>query len=185
MITNNTMLDMNLLKNLIGKKLKWIKHDKFVITPDTYGVAYLNIDDIIYSLTDFYEVKNVLGDDIEISVLKMQVDNNELTEATVDLKKACQNFNSTITSITIVNAITKLLNDDNLFDSIYDTQGIIFTLENNYELSFEKDDFGENITIYRGYNLKKKFQSIPNYIIEGFDVPKTDISCTLEYIEIK
>ncbi len=185
MTTNNTMLDVNLLKNLIGKKLKWLKHDKFIFAPVTYGVVYLNVDDIIYSITDFYEIKNVLGDEEEISVLKMQVDNNKLTNMTVDLKKACQNFNSTITSITIVNAITKLLNDDNLFDSIYDTQGIIFTLENNYELAFEKDDFGENITIYRGYNLKKKFLSIPNYIIEGFDVPETDISCELEYIEIK
>ncbi len=173
------------LKNLIGKKLNWIKHDELIIVPVTHGVVYLNIDDIIYSITDFYEIRHILGGNLDVSVLKIKIDNNELTEATVDLKKACQNFNSIITSITIVNTNTKFVNpDDNLTYQLLDTQGIIFTLEDNYELAFDKDDFGENMSIYRGYNLKKEFEYVVDRHLFNYSENK-NVTSKLEYIEIK
>ena len=65
-----------------------------------------------------------------------------------------------------------------------DTHGIIFNLEDDYQIAFEKDDFGENITIYRGYNLQDKFKSIPNDITSTI-IDEYEATCYLEYTSIE
>ena len=50
-----------------------------------------------------------------------------------------------------------------------DTHAIIFTLDDGYEYSFEKDDFGENISIERGYNLSDKFTRLKDELLDSYD----------------
>lgn len=185
MYTDNRLLNTELLKTFIHKKINWIKHDEFIFAPTTYGVVYLKIDNKIYSLTDFYEIKNLGDGNEEKSVLKIQVDNNELDGMPCDTKKVCQNLNLKIKKIILVNTITNIALKSNLnnSDTILDTQGIIFSLDNDYQLAFEKDDFGENISIYKGYNLEDKFADIPN-MIKNLYSEQVFVDCKLEFVEI-
>lgn len=84
--TNNRLLNIELLKDFIGKQFKWFQHDEFVFTPTTNGVIYINIDDKNYALTDYYEIKDVLGDTQEISVLILKEHNDELKSQILNQK---------------------------------------------------------------------------------------------------
>ena len=75
-------------------------------------------------------------------------------------------------------------NDPNDKYTLLDTHGIIFNLEDDYQIAFEKDDFGENITIYRGYNLQDKFKNIPNDITSTI-IDEYEATCYLEYTSIE
>lgn len=185
MYTDNRLLNTELLKTFIHKKINWIKHDEFLFSPTTYGVVYIKIGNTIYSLTDFYETKNLGDGTEEISVLKIQVDNNALHGMTCDTKKVCENLNLKIQKIILVNTITNITLKSNLnnSDTILDTQGIIFSLDNDYQLAFEKDDFGENISIYKGYKLEDKFADIPN-MIKNLYSDQVFVDCKLEFVEI-
>ncbi len=184
--TNNRLLDIELLKNFIGKQFKWFQHDEFVFTPTTYGVLYINIDNKNYALTDYYEVKDVLGDNEEISTLKLKEHNDELKSQILNSKVVCENINSKISSIILVNTETTIINKNNASDTytLLDTHGIIFNLQDDYQIAFEKDDFGENITIYRGYNLQEKFKNIPNDITSTI-IDDYSASCDIELLSIK
>lgn len=184
-VTNNQVINKELLKTLIGRKIKAIYHDEFVFVSTTYGIAYINIDDKYYSLTDFYEIKNVLGDDEEISVLKFANYEGEIKSLMKDQKIICENINNIITNIILVNTKTHIINkNDNLNEyTLLDTHGIIFNLSNNYQIAFEKDDFGENISIYRGYDLKEKFKGIPQDIISTI-IDEYEATCEIDYVSI-
>ena len=183
--TNNRLLNIELLKDFIGKQFKWFQHDEFVFTPTTYGVIYINIDDKNYALTDYYEIKDVLGDNQEISVLILKEHNDELKSQILNSKIVCENINSKISSIILVNTKTTIVNKNNASDTytLLDTHGIIFNLQDDYQIAFEKDDFGENITIYRGYNLQDKFKSIPNDITSTI-INEYNASCDIEFLKI-
>ena len=163
MKTNNT-LDENtikLLKSFIGKKLIELKHDPIIFSYTSYGVVYLNISKNIYSITDFYENFNCFDENNDISVLKINSNIKEVKSYLKDTNLISVNVNQKINSITIVNGASYITknNSEYVFE---DTYGIIFTLEDNYQFAFEKDDYGENIRIYRGYNLIDKFKYLKN-----------------------
>ena len=184
--TDNRLLDIELLKGFIGKQFKWFQHDEFVFTPTTYGVIYINIDNKNYALTDYYEVKDVLGDNEEISTLRIKEHNEELKSQILNSKVVCENINFKINNILLVNTKTTIVNKNDPNDkyTLLDTHGIIFNLDDGYQIAFEKDDFGENITIYRGYNLQDKFKNIPNDITSTI-IDEYEATCYLEYTPIE
>lgn len=185
MNTTNNQLEQHsiiLLKRLIGKELEYLLHEEFSFVTVSYGYIYFVIDGVTYALSDLYENKNILGYDEEISVLKF----NEYTE---EPKSQFKNGNlnklsihSKITNITLVNTNTTIISNTSS-NSLLDTHVIIFTLEDDYQFSFEKDDYGENISIERGYNLTDKFLRIKDELLENFDKelnPKVE----LEFINL-
>ncbi len=187
MITDNRVLQQSSRKlhNMIGLQFQKLIHEKYVFSPTCYGQIYIIIDNKTYILSDYYETKYFLGDADEISVLKIDEYNDVPKTVIVDGELNTQNINLKITKITIVNSKGIVTNKNNLNDQdiLLDTHGIIFTLEDEYQLAFEKDDFGEQISIYRGYNLKDRFKNIPNDFIEGID-KNYNVECELEFIDL-
>lgn len=164
-------VEIQLLKGFIGRKLNNIKHDPFIFTPTSYGVVYLTIDDLLYSITDFYESVKCLDFIEDISVLKINDNITEVKSYLKDTKLITENINQKINSISVINGKLSIKKNNESF-SFEDTYGIIFTLEDDYQFAFEKDDFGESITIYRGYNLFEKFK----YLKDDFEKEAYDIS---------
>ena len=186
MLTVNQILDKELLKKLISKKLNWIKHDSLTFSPIVYGIVYLRINHQTYSITNLYKEKDVFGDKEEIGVLKIQKHTDEVKSMLVDSKLVKQNINLKINKITIVNTNTTVTNKTNQNESysLLDSNAIIFTLEDDYEFAFEKSDIGELIFINRGYNLRDKFNNMLDDFIKSFDDEYTD-SYTINFEEIK
>ena len=164
-LNNDTIL---LLKSLIGLKLEQILHEEFIFVPVSYGYVYFKINGKAYALSDFYEVKDILGYEEEISTLKFNEYPNEMKSQLVNGKLCSQYINSTINKITLVNTKTIITKDSNKKE-LLDTHAIIFTLDDDYEYSFEKDDFGENISIERGYNLSEKFKGLKDELLNSID----------------
>lgn len=169
-ITNNQINNdtISLLKSLIGLKLEQMFHEEFIVVTVSYGFVFFKIDGKTYALSDFYEVKDILGYEEEISTLKFYEYNDKIESQIVNGKVCSQSINSTINKITLVNSKTTVtINNDK--NELLDTHAIIFTLDDGYEYSFEKDDFGENISIERGYNLSDKFTRLKDELLDSFD----------------
>lgn len=172
MITTNNRISIDSkykIKKAIGKKLVYISHQPFVFTPTSYGAVYLAINNELYILTDYYHNVMQIGYNEEMSYIEFK--STQIIESTIDNTKFIkEHLNLTINAIELVNTIqTAYDTTTNITYEFLDTYGIIFTFENNYQLAFEKDDFGENISIYRGYNLKDKFKDLEKYLTEEYD----------------
>lgn len=186
MVTNNQLLNIELLRTLLNKTLKNIKHDEFTFAPLSYGAIYLEFEDAIYQLSDFYKEIDYFGMVEDISVLKITPFNEEIKSYIVGHNIVSTKINMKITCITLVNVtktITPSTYADNC-DTLLDTIGIIFTFTDGYQFAFEKDDFGENISIYRGYNLEEKFRNIPIEFTENI-IESYNGECLLEFEVLK
>jgi hypothetical protein len=169
-ITNNQLKNdtISLLKSLIGLKMDQMLHEEFIFSSASFGYVYFKINGKIYALSDFYEIKDVLGYEEEISTLKFYEYNDEIKSHLVNGKICPQSINSTINKITLVNTRTTITKNGDIKE-LLDTHAIIFTLDDDYEYSFEKDDYGENISIERGYNLSNKFKSLKDELLDSFE----------------
>ena len=187
MFTDNRILQQasQELNKLIGMKIQKLIHEKYVFTPTCYGAVYFIIDNKNYVLTDYYETKEFLGGNEEISVLRFNEYNDEIKSIIVNGELTTQNIDLKISKITLVNtkAIVTNKKDPQDEDILLDTHGIIFTLEDDYQLAFEKDDFGEQISIYRGYNLEEKFKYIPKNFIQTID-ENYNAKCEIEFTDL-
>jgi hypothetical protein len=162
-ITSNKINDndIELLKTLIGKKLIKIIHEPFTFSPTSYGIVYLNINSKNYIFTDYQEsIDYFLGKE-DISKIKFKKYDDSINSSIIGIDFVKENINQKITKITIVNseqkALYKLTNEEYTF---LDTQAIIFTLEDDYNLCLIKDDFCESITIYKGYDISSEIKKI-------------------------
>lgn len=184
MTINNQIIDINILEKLLNKKLKQIRHDEFTFAPVSYGAVYLDFSDATYQITDFYKNITIFDTENEISVLKINHFKGEVKSYLENHKIISTKVNMPIKKIILVNVIktiTAITTDSNI---LLDTIGIIFTFNDEYQFAFEKDDFGEDIRIYRGYDLEEKFKAIPEEfqksMNEGFYG-----KCTIEFKTIE
>jgi hypothetical protein len=184
-ITNNQISNSskNILKSFVGQNLKTFSHEAFTFINISYGAVFLIINEKIYSFTDYYKVRKLIGYDEEISYIQIkQVKQVKSTIENQDFVN--ENLNLKITKIELVNSIQTAV--DKTTHKIYktkDTHGIIFTFEDNYQLSLEKDDCGENIFIYRGYDARKEFDNLKAYLTEEYD-ENFEMSCKITFEEI-
>ena len=178
---NNNLI--NILKNLINKKLDYISHQPFTFTNTSYGAVYLSINKNLYILTDYYHDVKKIGCDEEMSYIDFK-SVSKIISTIHNVEFIKETLNLTINKIELVNTRQTAL--DTITNNSYeflDTYGIIFTFDDNYQLAFEKDDLGENISIYRGYNLKDKFSYLEKYLTEEYD-DDLIMSASIEFEEL-
>lgn len=75
-IGNDTII---LLKSLLGKTLESIMREYFTFPPTSYGAVYITVDKNDYILTDYYEQRERVDMDEEVSVLRFKKDDCEFT----------------------------------------------------------------------------------------------------------
>ncbi len=59
----------------------------------------------------------------------------------------------------------------------------IITLEEGVQISFLKDDFGEQLTIYKGYEAESKFSYLKMELSTGL-VSEFVVDCELSFVDV-
>lgn len=175
--TNNQISSqtIDLLKSLKGRELKSFIHEPFKFTPTSYGIVYLVIGDYTYVFKDYQETMDYFKAKEDISSIKFEEYEGEAKSSLEGVEFVKEEIWQTISKITLINTdqIAKSKETGETYRFL-DTQAIVFTLEDGYQLSLIKDDFCECISIYRGYDafgevdeLKKRFADFYGPDLEG------------------
>ncbi len=92
-----------LLKSLLGKTLESITHESYAFSPTSYGAVYMTVDKNGYVLTDYYEQREMVGIDEEVSVLHFKKHDGEFTSTIKNEDFVSEKINEKITRITLIN----------------------------------------------------------------------------------
>lgn len=169
-MNNSTIIsksEINILKNMVGKTFDKYKCDPFINSPMVYGITGIYVGGKSFKLTSLLKEVNRF-------LTKEEVAQFEITETTDDNIKTFMidgemietPVKSKIKSISIVNDFQTIKHQEKLYE-FSSTIGLIFTLEDTREISFELGSwFSEMITIQRGYNLIEKFTPTDEFLEE-------------------
>ncbi len=162
-VTNNQLSSkaIELLKSLKGKTLETIVHERFKFTPTSYGIVYLIVDGKSYVFKDYQKPMDYFKSREDMSSIEFEEHEGEMKSSLETVEFVSEEIKQKISKITLINteqtATSKELGKTYQF---LDTQCIIFTLEEGYQLSLTKDDFCECVSIYRGYEALKEVDEI-------------------------
>lgn len=165
--------DTALIESFIGKTLTKYKHAEFMYTNSVTAVLGLEIEDVVYKLTNEFETIDFFTLDGEATIFRItkakwntidSMINNDINEI---------NVGETIKKILLVNDHTTLNIDKNMAYDMWDTKAIIFCFE-NHEICFAKQDcwFSQEIEIYKGHDLLEKIGD-GSSILDDFCEDKT------------
>ena len=172
--------DIEILKNLKGKKIDYITHEPFDVSCTSLRVVQLAIGEDRYYLYCDTEVQNYFGVPEDITYFEFSA----VRHPFVDMVEHVENhIGAVITSIAEIKDTIKYYEDGELDFEYSFTRGLIFSF-GDYQLSFEKtSDFTEFIYVRKGYNLLSSFKPVEVYLNdfkEGCDVRvfrRSDIIC--------
>jgi hypothetical protein len=184
-ITFFSKQDIDIFKDMIGKRFDKFKCDPFVYSPMVYGMVGLYVDGVAYKLTAlyktvrrFFSIEDIAAFRIEQTVdaeIKTFMDEGEFIESPVSSK---------IVAIDIVTD-HQTLEHEGETQSLDYTIGIIFHLEDSREISFEiKSWFSEMITVEKGYNLIEKFSPIDDFLEEWDGCDGYNAKCMREIVTL-
>ncbi len=187
MKTTNNQIDsktVSLLKSLKGKQLKSIVHEPFRFSTTSYGIVYLVIDDKTYIFEDYQALMEYFKSKEDLSSVKFHEYEGEIESSLEGIEFIKEEINQTISKITLINtnqiATSK---ETGVTYQFLDTQCIIFTLEDDYQLSLTKDDFCECISIYRGYNALKEVDDLKKRFANFF-APDLDGTYSIDCLDL-
>ena len=151
--------EVSLIKNMIGTTLTKYKCDPFEFSTAVYGIVGICTDKSAYAFTNAIQVMDYYGADEDAAVfrlvkrsdsdIKSLISGNTMIELPV---------NKTIKEIDVINEHQKVFTHDKQTYYVWLTRGIIFILEDDTEISLEKNVwFSEMITVDKGDNLLNKF----------------------------
>ncbi len=172
-MTNSTIIskkEIDILKSMIGKTFEKYKCDPFVNSPMVYGIIGIYIEGKPFKLTSLLkEVNRFLTQD-EVAQLKItETIDDDIKTLMIDGEMIETPIKSKIKSISIINDFQTIEHQEKSYE-FSSTIGLIFTLEDSREISFELGTwFSEMITIQRGYNLIEKFTSTNDFLEEWED----------------
>ena len=187
MRTTNNQINgkiIGLLKSLKGKELKSIIHEPFKFTPTSYGIVYLVIGDKTYVFKDYQETMDYFKAREDIGSIKFEEHEGETKSSLEEVEFVTEEIKQKISRITLINTdqIAKSKETDETYRFL-DTQCIIFTLEEGYQLSLTKDDFCECNSIYRGYEAFKEVDEFKKQFA-NFYGPDLEGTCSINCVEL-
>lgn len=162
--------EIDLLKSMIGKTFDKYKCDPFINTPMVYGIIGIYINGKPFKITSLLKTvqRFLVKDDVAILQIAETTDENIKTFM-VDGEMIDTPINSKIKSISVVNDYQTIEHTGHIYE-FNSTVGLIFSLEDSREISFEIGTwFSEMITIRKGYHLIDKFTPIDDFIEEWED----------------
>lgn len=170
---NSTIIsksEIDILQNMIGKTFDKYRCDPFINSPMVYGIVGIYVGGKSFKLTSLLKEVNrfLTQDEVAQFEITETIDDNIKTFM-VDGEMIETPVKSRIKSISIVNDFQTIEHQQKLY-KFSSTVGLIFTLEDTREISFELGTwFSEMITIQRGYNLIEKFTSTSDFLEEWED----------------
>lgn len=173
---------LGMIEGFVGKNLRCIKSDPYVLSPMVYGIVGIFIENGIYALTNFIEVLDYYGSDEDVAVFRFDEAEPAGVHSYSDVDEWLETpVNEKITVIKVVNETQQLFHGNEQEYEVYTVRGLIFQLESGREISFEKAVwFSEMITIMRGYELISKFVPTDDFLEDWEDSPEYTPKCFRE-----
>jgi uncharacterized protein (DUF1015 family) len=161
--------NQGILQSCIGQTFEKYRCDKFDFTNSVTQIVGLFISGKVFSLKNEQETVDYYGEKEDISIYKLQVEENDIIRSAFDnVDQIDTPIKGIIESITVVNENQQIYKTGELLYDVWITRGVIFHVDGR-EIMFEKDivPFSEEIIIQRGYNLIEKIAS-PDDFLEGW-----------------
>ncbi len=163
---------MQLLHNLIGKTFHTFSCDRLPnVSTTIYGAVVISVDNTTYAFTNFLESIKYINRVDDVGIFRFSaIDDSRCIEIFSECTPVSTPVNQKIVSIKIVNETQYLYKADVLEYEVSTVRGVIFVLEDEREISFEKDIwFYEFIEARTGYELETTFASPDVFIEEWSD----------------
>ncbi len=175
-----------ILKSLINRTLKKIKHNKFMYGPGVYGIVGLYIDDNVYKISNLIEVQDYFGKLEDVAYFRFESSQSSQIVSLLDGEGMIDyQIGSIIKEIRIVNENQRLYHNNEQTYNVYTVRGLIFVFDDGRELSFEKPVwFSEDIYVEKGYGLYSKFTSEDDFAEGWEDCEGYTTKCTRKIIII-
>ena len=157
--------DMNLIKNMVGKKMIKYKCDPFEFSTSVYGIVGVFLEDVSVAFTNLVEVMDYYGEQEDVALFKIERRNYDNINSFIQNQKMIEMpVDSIISEVLIVNERQVLFENEEQIYEVLLTRGIIFKFEDGHELSFEKNIwFSEDITVEKGYDLIDRFTPLSEF----------------------
>ncbi len=151
-----------MLRGLIGKRLISYKCDPFRFSNMVYQKIGFQIEGNAYLLTNEITTQPYFGVTEDICDFNFtNVQNQDICSGLAGVAQITMPVDALITQISILNESRLMYAAGTLVDEYHFVRGIVITVEDGREYSFEKsDDFSEEIIIRRGNHLLDQFSPI-------------------------
>ena len=159
---------VNMLQSMIGKEFRKIKCDPFDYSPLVYGLVGLYIDERVFKLDNYIEAQDFFGTLEDVAMFKLHAsEDSEIHSCGENVQMIEVPIMTRIVSIRVVEENQRLFVNNKQTYNVWLTRGVIFELEDEREVSFEKSIwFSEFIDVQRGYNLIDRFQPTDSFLEE-------------------
>ena len=151
--------EISLIKNIVGTTLTKYKCDPFEFSTAVYGIVGICTDKSAYAFTNAIHVMDYYGADEDVAVFRLVKRSDSDIKSLISENTMIElPVNKTIKEIDVINEHQKVFAHDKQTYDVWLTRGIIFRLEDDTEISLEKNVwFSEMITVDKGDNLLNKF----------------------------
>ncbi len=160
------------MQAMIGRKMIKYKCDPFVYSPAVFGIVGVVTDNGSYAITNTIEVMDHFGSSEDVAIFRFEErPEAEIKSLVDDVKMVDISVGRIIKEIHIVNEHQKLYEKNEQTYDVWLTRGIIFVMDDNLEIAFEKNVwFSEMITVDRGNHLIEKFAPTSEFA-DDWDMP--------------
>ena len=159
-------IELGAIRDMIGTTLTKYKCDPFEFSTAVYGIVGICTDKASYAFTNFIQIMDYYGADEDVAVFRVEkrpdadikslINGNTMIELPV---------NKIIKEVDIVNEHQKVFKCHKQAYDVWLTRGIIFRLEDDSEISLEKNIwFSEMITVDKGQQLLRKFTPVEEFV---------------------
>ncbi len=157
---------INILKSFKGKKFDSFLSDNAFGGTKTFFNALFSVNKEYYSFKNSFSALDYYGNGIEdVALLSFDKATDELVSKEKAFERTIEiPIDQIIRDVEIVNEIQTLTYQGTLQYETTLTRGIIFHMNDGYEISFEKDIwFSEAINTQRGYKLLEKYNPVSEF----------------------
>lgn len=160
---------LKVLRNAIGKRLTSLTHEPFYFRACSFGIVDLTIEKTVLSITSEQTPQIFFDGKEDLCLQKVKEIDNVDDAKFVGGVSVTETIKSKIENIAVVNSFAVLTRKkDKKVYQIEQTNGILFSLEDNYQVLLEFDLMMETIDIYRGYNAMNHLKELKAEFIESY-----------------
>ncbi len=177
--------ELGLVRDMVGKVLEKYKCDPFEFSTAVYGIVGICTNESAYAFTNKIHVLDYYGAMEDVAVLGIE----ERSEAEIQSLVSGNTMinmpvNKLIKEVDLVNEHQQVFENNQKTYDVWLTRGIIIRLEDDTEISLEKNVwFSEMITVDKGTDLLKKFTPVEEFSEDWEGIFKG--VCSREIVKVK
>ncbi len=177
--------EIGFIKDMAGRVLKKYKCDPFEFSTAVYGIVGICTGDAAYAFTNRISVQDYYGTMEDVAVFRIERRPElEIKSLISENTMISMPVNKLIKEVDIVNEHQQVFENNKKIYDVRLTRGIIIRLEDNSEISLEKNVwFSEMITVDKGTDLLKKFTPTEEFSEDWEGAFRGE--CSREIIKVK